>query len=176
MTLRHPRRGRCRCPPTTVRSLQRFRGAAPTRTSRLHGLLVLRAARPPGARLLTRGHPRRPVRRKMEGSHPAARLRVSDRKAREPSPVTSQMSAATPTSKTKWQLMLPTGRPKSSLHIVYLWYDAGRVRTCHSGYEPGDGHACLCRRNTLRFRTRSARRYTICCEKCGRTPPISWHL
>ena len=25
---------------------------------------------------------------------------------------------------TKWQLMLPTGRPKSSLHIVYLWYDA----------------------------------------------------
>ena len=77
---------------------------------------------------------------------------------------------------TKWQLMLPTGRPKSSLHIVYLWYDAGRVRTCHSGYEPGDGHACLCRRNTLRFRTRSARRYTICCEKCGRTPPISWHL
>ena len=47
-------------------------------------------------------------------------------------------------------------------HIVYLWHVAGRVRTCPSGYEPGDGHACLCRRNTLRFRTRSARRYTIC--------------
>ena len=67
-----------------------------------------------------------------------------------------------PTYRTKWQLMLPTGRAKSSLHIVYLWYDAGRVQTCHSGFEPGDGHACLCRRNTLRFRTRSARRYTIC--------------
>ena len=55
-----------------------------------------------------------------------------------------------------------------------LWYDAGRVRTCHSGYEPGDSHACLCRRNTLRFRTRSARRYTICCEKCSsRAVPTS---
>ena len=82
-------------------------------------------------------------------------------------------SHVVPMRQTKWQLMLPTGRPKSSLHIVYLWYDAGRVRTCHSGYEPGDGHACLCRRNTLRFRTRSARRYTICCEKCDRKTPKS---
>ena len=47
-------------------------------------------------------------------------------------------------------------------HIVYLWHVAGRVRTCPSGYEPDYGNAGLCRRNSLRFRTRSARRYTIC--------------
>ena len=47
-------------------------------------------------------------------------------------------------------------------HLVYLWHDAGRVQTCASGYELDHGDACLCRINASRFRTGSARRYTIC--------------
>ena len=39
----------------------------------------------------------------------------------------------------------------SSLHIVYLWHDAGRVRTCPSGYEPDHGDAGLCRKKTAEF-------------------------
>ena len=53
----------------------------------------------------------------------------------------------------------------SSLHIVYLWHDAGRVRTCPPGYANFRRGSCVCRKNAPRIRTGSVRRYTICCEK-----------
>ena len=79
---------------------------------------------------------------------------------------------------TKRQLMLPTGRPKSSLRIVNL----GMMPAAFGPVIPATSRVTVMLVYAEETPSDFARkapegtRYVVNCEKCGRNPRISWHL